>query len=116
MKEGFSAMARRWVTAWQQLGFNQRVSLVLASGAVLAGLVAMVVLSSRTSWTPLHYGRIDEAAAAKVVTALEEGKISYRLHGGGTIQVPSGKYHAARLLLADKGLPSSGPKGWGLFR
>jgi flagellar M-ring protein FliF len=115
MKEGFSAMTSRLMAAWQQLGFNQRVSLVLASGAVLVGLVALIILSSRTSWAPLHYGRIDEAEAAKVVAALEEAKISYQIRGAGSVYVPTDKVYSVRMQLAAKGIPRTEQVGFDLF-
>jgi len=114
MKEGFTETIRWVILSWRQLGFNQRVSLVIASGAVLVGLAALILLSSRTSWAML-YGNIEESEAAKVVAALEEAKIQYQIRGAGSIYVPTDKVHVVRMQLKGKGIPRNEHRGWDIF-
>lgn len=101
-----SPIVQQLIAIWKELGINQRVSLVLASGVVLLGLSALVFWSSRVDYS-LLYGRLDDAEAAKVVAALDEAKVPYKA-ARGTISVPADKVHAIRMQLAAKGIPRSG--------
>jgi flagellar M-ring protein FliF len=88
---------------WRHLGLNQRISVVLGSGVVLAGLASLAVWSSRVDYA-LLYGRLDEAEAAKVITALDDAKVPYKItRAGGAIHVPAGKVHYMRMQLAARG-------------
>lgn len=111
MKAGFTETLRWLIAGWRQLGFNQRVSLVMTSVAVSVGLIALILLSSRTSWAML-YGNIEASEAAKVVAALEEAKIKYQVRGAGTIYVPTDKVALVRMQLSGKGIPRNEPRGW----
>jgi len=80
---------QQFLGVWKQLGINQRISVVMAAGALLAGLGAMVFLTMRVDYA-LLYGKLDDGEAAKVITALDEAKIPYKLsQSGGSIYVPS---------------------------
>lgn len=93
---------------WKQLGLNQRVSILLATVAVLAGLTGLGLWSSRVDFATL-YARLDEAEAGKVMAALDEAKVPYRVsRTGGGVQVPADKVHQVRMQLAAKGIPRSG--------
>jgi flagellar M-ring protein FliF len=100
MNQNLKQLGRQLLDIWQQLGLNQRISVVLAGGAVLLGLGALTFFSTRVTYTPLFTG-LDPADAAKIATALETDSIAYRTGAGGTsILVPSDKVDALRLKLA----------------
>jgi len=68
----------------------------------------MVMWSGRAEYA-LLYGKLDEAEAGKVVAALDDAKVPYKItRGGGSIMVPSDKVHAMRMQLATKGIPRAG--------
>lgn len=95
-------------SVWNQLGLNQKVTLSLAILAVLAGLVCVALFSSRVDYA-LLYGGLRDTEAAKVISALDESKIPYRVsRAGGNIEIPADKVHAVRMQLAGKGIPRAG--------
>jgi flagellar M-ring protein FliF len=91
---------------------------LIVGGTVVAVLVAVVVgvvMVSRAGYSVLYSGLAPEEAG-KVLEKLEQRNISYRLGaGGGTIMVPTGKVHSARIELASDGLPRSGTVGFEIF-
>lgn len=115
MNNGLGQLPQQLRTIWKQLGINQRVSLVLAALVVVAGLVALMVWSSRSEYSTL-YGKLDDAEAAKVISALDEAKVTYKVsRGGGTISVPTDKVHLVRMQLAVKGIPRGEGVGFEIF-
>ncbi|MCI0542017.1 MAG: flagellar M-ring protein FliF [Verrucomicrobiales bacterium] len=115
MNNGLSQLGTQLLAIWKQLGVNQRVSLVLAALAVLLGLGGLAFWSSRTDYA-LLYGKLDEAEAAKVVAALDETSIPYKIsRGGGNISVPVDKVHVVRMQLAAKGIPRGEGVGFEIF-
>lgn len=93
---------------WKQLGVNQRVTVTVAGLAVIGALAAIVMWSAQSDYA-LLYGRLDSAESGKVVAALDEAKIPYKISaGGGSISVPADKVHQMRMQLAAKGIPRSG--------
>jgi flagellar M-ring protein FliF len=103
------------VTLWQQLGLNQRVSLIVASVAVLGGLVA-VVLWSRRPDMQLLYARLGEKDAAAVIGYLQGQNIPHEVGAGGTsVSVPADQVYKLRMDLAGKGLPSGEGVGFEIF-
>jgi flagellar M-ring protein FliF len=115
MNKNLSQLPAQLAQVWRQLGLNQRFSLVLTAAAVLAGLVALVFWSGRAD-DALLYGRLDDAEAAKVIAALDDAKVPYRIsRGGGAIYVPADKVHAMRMQLAAKGIPRGDGVGFEIF-
>lgn len=93
---------------WQQLGPNQRVSVLLATVGLLVGLGGITWWSARGDYA-LLYGKLTDTEAAKVTQALDDAKTPYRLSSGGTaILVPADQVHHLRLQLASKGIPRNG--------
>ncbi len=93
---------------WKQLGVNQRVSVVLGAGVVLAGLIGLSIFANRPDFV-LLYGKLDDAEAAKVLGALDDAKVPYQTgRGGSSILVPSDKVYQMRAQLAAKGIPRGG--------
>ena len=100
---------------WKQLGLNQRVSLVVASLAVIGGLSAIVLWSRRPDYQ-LLYARLGEKDAASVVGYLEAQNIPHQVTAGGTaVEVPSDQVYKIRMDLAGKGLPSGDGVGFEIF-
>ncbi|HEY1171656.1 MAG TPA: flagellar basal-body MS-ring/collar protein FliF [Verrucomicrobiae bacterium] len=107
MNQGLTQVLTQLKTIWGQLGLNQRISIVLTALVVLGGLAGLGFLSSRVEYA-LLYGKLDDAEAAKVVAALDENSIPYKIsRAGGSITVPAEKVHFARMQLATKGIPRS---------
>jgi flagellar M-ring protein FliF len=100
---------------WKQLGVNQRLTLVLAALVALVGLGGLTVWSSRTQYA-LLYGKLPEGEASKVISALDDAKVPYKIEaGGGSILVPSSKVHMIRMQLAGKGVPRGEGVGFEIF-
>jgi flagellar M-ring protein FliF len=108
-------LGRQIAAIWKQLGLNQRISIVLAAAAVVAGLGSLAWFSSQKDYT-LLYGDLGEAEAGKVVAALVDSKTPYQIKGPGTIYVPKEMVYATRMQLATKSLPQSqGGEGYGIL-
>lgn len=115
MAQNLRQLFRQLVETWKQLGLNQRVSLVLGAGVVLAGLLGLTIWSSRPDYV-LLYGKLDDAEAAKVMAALDDAKVPYQTgRGGASILVPSDKVYQVRAQLAAKGIPRGEGVGFEIF-
>jgi len=100
---------------WNQLGLNQRVSLVVAAIAVTGGLVGVVLWSQRPDYQ-LLYGRMGEKDAAAIISHLQSQNIPHQVTAGGSaVQVPSKMVHKIRMDLAGKGIPSGDGVGFEIF-
>jgi flagellar M-ring protein FliF len=100
---------------WKQLGLNQRVSLVVAALAVVAGLIGVVIWAQRPDFQ-LLYARMGDKDAAAVISHLQSQNIPHRVTAGGTaVQVPTDMVHKIRMDLAGKGLPSGEGVGFEIF-
>jgi flagellar M-ring protein FliF len=107
--------AKSLLALWGELGLNQRVSLIVASLVVVAGLIAVVVWSRRPDYQ-LLYGRMSEKDAASVIGYLQGQNIPHQVSAGGTaVQVPSDQVYKLRMDLASKGLPSGDGVGFEIF-
>lgn len=106
---------RQFLDLWKQLGLNQKISLVLATGVVVAVMAGVLVWSSRPDMQ-LLYGRLDPKDAGEVVSALEAQGIPFELSAGGTaVHVPRQQVYRVRMELASKGLPTGGSVGFEIF-
>src|SRR5438552_4087020 len=115
MKRTFSLLGRQLLAIWQQLGINQRISIVLAAGVVVIALFSLAFWSSRVDFA-LLYGKLDDAEAAKVITVLDEMKVPHKSgQAGGAIYVPRDQVHLMRMQLASKGLPHGDGVGFEIF-
>lgn len=113
--QNLNQLGRQLQDIWKQLGANQRVSVIISALAVILGITALGIWSSRTDYG-LLYGKVEESEAAKVVSALDELKIPYRISkAGGSIYVPVDKVHYVRMQLAGKGLPRGEGVGYEIF-
>jgi flagellar M-ring protein FliF len=115
MNQNLRQLAQQLLGTWNQLGLNQRVSLVLGGGVVLAGLIGLSIWSSRPDFV-LLYGKLDDAEGSRVMAALDEAKIPYQTgRGGSSILVPADKVHQTRAQLASKGIPRGEGVGFEIF-
>jgi flagellar M-ring protein FliF len=100
---------------WKQLGLNQRVSLVVATLAVIGGLTAIGLWSQRPDYQ-LLYARLGDKDSAAIIGYLEAQNIPHQVTAGGTaVQVPSTEVYKLRMDLAAKGLPSGDGVGFEIF-
>lgn len=115
MNQNLKQLLEQLVQTWKQLGLNQRVTVVLATGVVLAGLSGLALWSNRPDFV-LLYGKLDDAEAATVLRQLDESKIPYQTGAGGrSILVPSDKVYQVRAQLASKGIPRGDGVGFEIF-
>ncbi|HWH70999.1 MAG TPA: flagellar basal-body MS-ring/collar protein FliF, partial [Candidatus Sulfotelmatobacter sp.] len=115
MNQNLSKLLKQLGDIWAQLGAAQRVSVFSATLVLLVGLGALAFWSSRTDYS-LLYGRLSDGEAAKVIAALDDAKIPYRVSGGGgAIMVPADKVHVMRMQLAGKGIPRGDGVGFEIF-
>ena len=110
----FSKLFTQLGDIWGQLGASQRISVLAATFILVAGLVAAAFWSSHTDYS-LLYGGLSESEAAKVVSALNESKVSYKVNGSGSISVAADKVYAMRMQLASKGIPQGEGVGFEIF-
>src|SRR5579862_731861 len=115
MNKNISQLGGQLAGIWKQLGVNQRVSIVMATIIVVFGLVVLAYWSSRMDYS-LLYGKLDDGEAAKVIAALDEEKVPYKVSaGGGSIMVPSDKVYQVRMQMAGKGIPQGDGVGFEIF-
>lgn len=114
MNQSLSKLGKQLLDIWKQLGVSQRITVALATLAVLAGLLGMSFWASRANYA-LLYGRLSDAEAAKVVAALDDSKTQYKTGSGGAIYVPADKVHVTRMQLAGKGIPRGDGVGFEIF-
>lgn len=115
MNEKIRATLKQFVDFWRSLSLVKRVSMVVATAAVLVGILAAASLGSRVDYTYLFTELSTEDAAA-ISEKLKAMKVPYKLEAGGTaIQVPEERVHQLRLELASSGLPRGGGVGFEIF-
>lgn len=115
MGDNLRQLGQQLAEIWKQLGVNQRVSVVLGAGVVIAGLIGLSIFANRPDFV-LLYGKLDDAEAAKVMAALDDAKIPYQTgRGGSSILVPSDKVYQMRAQLAAKGIPRGEGVGFEIF-
>jgi flagellar M-ring protein FliF len=114
MNQNLSQLGKQLLDIWGQLGASQRVSVFAATFVLVAGLVAAALWSSHADYG-LLYGGLSDAESAKVVAALDDAKIAYKVGSGGAIMVPQDKVYAMRMQLASKGVPQGEGVGFEIF-
>jgi len=114
MNKNISQLGQQLLGIWNQLGVNQRVSMVIATLVVIGGLSGVGYFSSRADYA-LLYGKLDETEAGKVIAALDESKVPYKVRSGGAIFVPADKVYQVRMQMASKGIPRGEGVGFEIF-
>lgn len=106
MNQNVARIGRQFRGIWDQLGVNQRVTVVVATAVLALGVAGISIWSGRTDYS-LLYGKLSDGEAAKVIAALDDAKVPYRIgNGGGSVLIPSDKVHVVRMQLAGKGIPA----------
>jgi flagellar M-ring protein FliF len=107
--------AQSLLALWQQLGLNQRVSLVVAALVVTGGLVGVVFWAQSPDYQ-LLYARLGDKDAGAVISYLDAQNIPHReTAGGSAVQVPAKMVYKVRMELAAKGVPSGDGVGFEIF-
>lgn len=107
-----SKLGNQLLEIWKQLGASQRISVIAATVVLVAGLGMIAFWSSSTNYS-LLYGKLSDTEASKVITALDDAKVSYKItEGGSAIMVPADKVYSLRMQLAGKGIPSGDGVGF----
>jgi flagellar M-ring protein FliF len=110
-----SKLGKQLLEIWKQLGVSQRISVLAATIVLAGGLIGIAFWSSHTDYS-LLYGKLSDTEASKVISALDDAKIPYKIgSGGGSILVPSDKVYEMRMQLAGKGIPSGDGVGFEIF-
>lgn len=91
------------------LSLGKRITILVALGIILIGMVSMIFVANRPSWAPL-YSNMEPVDAAVIVEKLKENQIPYLLAPGGrTIMVEPHRVDQARITMAkEKVSPGSG--------
>jgi flagellar M-ring protein FliF len=101
--------------ALQRFGIG-RLTAILGAGAGVAAVLAAVLMHVGAQPESLLYSNLDLKEAQQITADLDQAGIKYELKGdGSTIMVDRDSVDKARLLLAGKGLPTSGSVGYEIF-
>ncbi len=93
-----------------------RLAALLGVGAGVAAVLAALVFNLGGQPKALLYSNLDLKEASEVTQALSQAGIKFEAVGdGSTIMVPRDKVASTRLMIAGKGLVSSGSVGYELF-
>jgi flagellar M-ring protein FliF len=115
MNQNLSKLAAQLLEIWRQLGAAQRLSVGCATFVLVAGLGTLAFWSARPDYS-LLYGRLSDGEAAKVIAALDDAKVPYKVGAGGSsILVPAEKVHLMRMQLAGRGIPRGDGVGFEIF-
>ena len=99
----------------RQFGVGRLAAMLGVGAGVVAVLVALVMFMGKEP-NELLYSNLDLKEASQVTQALAQAGIKYETKGdGSTIMVPRDKVASARLMVAGKGLVSSGSIGYEIF-
>jgi flagellar M-ring protein FliF len=99
----------------QRFGVGRLAAMLGVGAGVVAVLVALVMFMGKEP-NELLYSNLDLKEASQVTQALDQAGIKYETKGdGSTIMVARDKVASARLMVAGKGLVSSGSIGYEIF-
>lgn len=99
----------------RQFGVGRLAAMLGVGAGVVAVLVALVMFMGKEP-NELLYSNLDLKEASEVTAALDQAGIKYEAKGdGSTIMVARDKVASARLMVAGKGLVSSGSIGYEIF-
>jgi len=115
MNQNLSKLGGQLKAIWSQLGAGQRLTVAAATFVLAAGLAAIAFWSSHGDYG-LLYGRLSDTEASKVIAALDDAKVPYKIgSGGSSIMVPQDKVYAMRMQLAGRGIPQGDGVGFEIF-
>lgn len=98
---------------WTQLDLRRQIIVILATGAMFFGVIAMSRMAAAPSMTLLYAG-LENGAAGDVVRALEQRGVAFDVRGG-SIFVDQRQRDELRLTLASEGLPANNNSGYELL-
>lgn len=98
-----------------RLSSQQKLGLMLAVSAI-AALLAGGWLWIQTPDYKVLFSNVSDADGGAIIASLQQMNVPYKFsEGSGTILVPAGQVHDARLRLATQGLPKGGLVGFELM-
>ncbi len=104
-----------FTAAVQKFGIG-RLAAVLGVAAGVAAVLVAVMLRVGQAPDALLYSNLDLKEAGEITSALDQAGIKYSSKGdGSTIMVNRDQVGEARLMLAGKGLVTSGSVGYEIF-
>lgn len=101
------------VNVWTGLELRRQIIVIIATGAVFLGILAMSRMASTPSMTLLYSG-LENGAAGEVVRALEQRGAVFEIRGS-SIFVDANQRDELRMTLASEGLPANSNKGYELL-
>lgn len=94
---------------------QQRIILFSSVGVLVAGILFILIASSKVAYAPL-FTNLNAKDASDIVTYLNQHGVKYKLINGGTvIEVPKDMVYSLRLDLVAAGLPKHGVVGFEIF-
>jgi flagellar M-ring protein FliF len=97
------------------LSAGQRIALLVLTGSIIAGFIAVGFWVRQPDFQ-LLYGNVPSDGASKIIEALKDQRIPYKVaNGGRDILVPANNVYETRIALAGEGLPQGGQVGFELF-
>lgn len=104
-----------FTAALQRFGIG-RLTVILGVAAGVAAVLAAVMLRIGQAPDALLYSNLDLREAAEITSALDQAGVKYSSRGdGSTIFVSRDEVGTARMMLADRGLVTSGSVGYEIF-
>lgn len=104
---------QQFLKAWTALSLKRQIIVVLATGAMFFGILAMSRMATAPNLTLLYAG-LENNAAGDVVRALEQRGAVFEVRGG-SIFVDSKERDQLRMTLASEGLPANSNRGYELL-
>lgn len=100
--------------AFDRLGEQQKIVLLVAIAALFALVVGAVLWSRQPDWKVL-FSNLNEKDGGAIVAVLEQQNVPHKFNDSGSLLVPSERVHEVRLKLASQGLPRGGMVGFELM-
>src|SRR3954462_11824559 len=102
-------------TLLQNTSTKGKIGMAAAAVGVLLVAIMLMKMASSPSYSTIATG-VDPAQTGKMTAALDSHGVKWQLKNNGTaIAVDSGQTAAARVALAEQGLPQNGQAGFELF-
>lgn len=106
--------AERLRDAFNRLGSQQKIVLMVAVAAMIAVIVGTILWSRQPNWKVL-FSNLTEKDGGSIAAVLEQQNIPHRYSDNGALLVPAERVHEVRLKLASQGLPRGGMVGFELM-
>ncbi len=101
------------LNVWTSLDVRRQIIVILATGAMFFGVIAMSRMATAPTMTLLYAG-LENGAAGDVVRSLEQRGAVFEVRGG-SIFVDANQRDELRMTLASEGLPSNSNRGYELL-